>query len=186
MIELVGNIFKPSTYSIDLNPDAICITTNGHVTSRGLCVMGRGVAYQYSQINPTAKRTLAKAIRKHGWRNGPFEIGQAGKLYKGKRIKVLSFMTKPDGSTVLDSDDLIPRLQTRFPQGTYAPGWAFKSSIEVIVESAKNLVMYADRNAIGCCIIPRPGCSNGGLEWGSVKPEIAPILDERFFIIDRR
>ncbi len=31
----------------------------------------------------------------------------------------------------------------------------------------------------------RPGCGNGQLKWEDVKPLIAPILDDRFIVVER-
>ena len=30
----------------------------------------------------------------------------------------------------------------------------------------------------------RPGCGNGQLQWGDVRPEIVDILDDRFTVVE--
>jgi hypothetical protein len=84
MVELEGDLFE-------VNADWLCITTNGVVNSRGLAVMGRGVAKQaaerYSGIDQTLgnclltlgnrvhllgtyeNKTLVSFPTKHHWRN---------------------------------------------------------------------------------------------------------------------
>ncbi len=59
--------------------------------------------------------------------------------------------------------------------------WRDKSDIKLIVKSIKQLIVETeDFNHIA---IPRPGCSNGGLNWEiDVKPVIEPLLNNRFII----
>ena len=59
--------------------------------------------------------------------------------------------------------------------------WRDKSDIKLIVKSIKQLIVKTeDFNHIA---IPRPGCSNGGLNWEiDVKPVIEPLLNDRFII----
>lgn len=33
--------------------------------------------------------------------------------------------------------------------------------------------------------LPRPGCGNGRLRWEDVKPEIEPLLDDRFVVVTK-
>lgn len=59
--------------------------------------------------------------------------------------------------------------------------WRDKSDIKLIVKSIKQLIVETeDFNHIA---IPKPGCSNGGLNWEiDVKPVIEPLLNNRFII----
>jgi len=58
------------------------------------------------------------------------------------------------------------------------------SSLQLIEQSARQLKVWADQhNQYGTIILPRPGCSNGGLDWSQVKSVIAPILKEDKFIV---
>ena len=59
--------------------------------------------------------------------------------------------------------------------------WWEMADLELIRESAKDL----QRKLLGSstCVLPRPGCGNGGLRWQDVKPVIADILDDRFHVI---
>jgi hypothetical protein len=63
--------------------------------------------------------------------------------------------------------------------------WRDGSSISLIRESAERLALWADVVELKKVLLPRPGCANGGLRWGDVKPVIAPILDDRFIIVMR-
>jgi hypothetical protein len=68
--------------------------------------------------------------------------------------------------------------------------WNHAADLLLIQTSAVQLraVMDASLLAIGDIVnevfLPRPGCGNGGLRWSAVKPLIAPVLDDRFTIVE--
>jgi len=66
--------------------------------------------------------------------------------------------------------------------------WKKPSSLKLIAESAKQLKQhFDDYNLKPLVMLPRPGCSCGGLEWKDVKQILLNILvDDRFIIIDKR
>lgn len=61
--------------------------------------------------------------------------------------------------------------------------WKYKSYIELIEKSAKQLMELVNKNKYNTVILPRPGCANGGLNWADVKKAIAPILDDRVTVV---
>ncbi|MCK5615962.1 ADP-ribose-binding protein [Candidatus Pacearchaeota archaeon] len=61
--------------------------------------------------------------------------------------------------------------------------WRDDSSITLIVQSCKELVALADDKGWENILLPRPGCSNGKLEWEKVKLIIEPLLDDRFTVV---
>jgi hypothetical protein len=63
--------------------------------------------------------------------------------------------------------------------------WQHSSIIELILQSAAQVVDIADKYRITSIVMPRPGCGNGGLNWREVKPKISKILDDRFIAIHR-
>ena len=66
--------------------------------------------------------------------------------------------------------------------------WRDSSDIGLIIQSAEQLRKHFFNNILKPLVmLPRPGCSNGGLEWTEVRESIAPILDDdKFIIIDRK
>lgn len=64
--------------------------------------------------------------------------------------------------------------------------WHEAADIELIQESAKQLVELADKYKWEKVLLPRPGCGNGKLEWGIVAPIIGEILDDRFDVVTWR
>lgn len=57
------------------------------------------------------------------------------------------------------------------------------ADIDLIKDSAAQLVMMADENNWTSLALPRPGCGNGRLYWlRDVRPILLPILDDRFII----
>lgn len=61
--------------------------------------------------------------------------------------------------------------------------WRDKSDIQLIKQSARELIKLCDEMNITTCYIPRPGCTNGQLSWPDVKQELLPILDDRFIVV---
>lgn len=58
--------------------------------------------------------------------------------------------------------------------------WKNKSTLFRIQCSAIELQSIPIKGTI---VMPRPGCSNGGLLWKDVEKVISPILDDRFVVL---
>lgn len=63
--------------------------------------------------------------------------------------------------------------------------WRDKSDIELIKKSALQLEELIEKHGYSNILLPRPGCSNGGLSWEYVKEQISPILSDRIMIISK-
>lgn len=64
--------------------------------------------------------------------------------------------------------------------------WRDNSDIDLIKQSAKELVQLCNAYGIKRCYLTPPGCANGHLSWDCVvAPAIAPILDDRITIVIR-
>jgi len=57
--------------------------------------------------------------------------------------------------------------------------WRDPSDLNLIAQSCRELRMMS----AGRVYLPRPGCSNGGLDWNEVKRIIAGILIEEWFVV---
>lgn len=62
--------------------------------------------------------------------------------------------------------------------------WKNKSTLELIDNSAKVLREVCDNNQWNQVMLPKPGCSSGGLNWDSVKKILHKYFDDRFIICD--
>ena len=64
--------------------------------------------------------------------------------------------------------------------------WSEPADLELIARSANQAVALLDSGAVpkSQLYLPRPGCGDGKLDWGDVKRIIAPILDNRFVIVN--
>lgn len=155
MKEATGNLW-------DQRADAICITTNGYVTVKGMAVMGAGCALEaVARLGSGIARELGDLISsrgnhafvlltpRHGWYDDDFAIEE--------RIEIISFPVKTH--------------------------WREKADLGLIRQSATEVVEIADLYGFKSVVVPRPGCGNGGLKWENVKPVLEPILDDRFTII---
>ena len=60
--------------------------------------------------------------------------------------------------------------------------WFERADIQLIEQSARGLACILSGSDETVYLV-RPGCGNGGLLWEVVKPVIAPILNDRFVIV---
>lgn len=61
--------------------------------------------------------------------------------------------------------------------------WRDPSDLNLIIQSANELVVLATTHSWKRIYLTRPGCGLGGLDWKDVKAAISPILDDRFIIL---
>lgn len=132
--------------------DAICFTSNGVVKANGDLVMGAGVAKQFRDKFPG----LAKMIGARRRVLGQHVHFWAGKANGYNRPDLVSFPTKND--------------------------WRDPSDIQLIKQSAEELMHMADVRKWQKVYLPRPGIGLGGLSWDKVKMELEKILDDRVII----
>jgi len=66
--------------------------------------------------------------------------------------------------------------------------WRERADLILIERSARELVDFVtdlwERGPATICLV-RPGCGNGGLDWKDVRPVLAPLLDDRFMVVER-
>lgn len=163
MLEAKGNI-------LDVDCDAVVVTTNGFVTKNGKCVMGRGIAKQVADIFPILPSALGEHIKKHG---------NNLTLHKFPEIKeyIVTFPVKPafvinDGTNIVN--------YANYSIGAVVPGFHAKAQIEIIEKSLKQLVKATDIKGWTKVVLPRVGCGAGELNWEDIKPLCEKYLDDRF------
>lgn len=61
--------------------------------------------------------------------------------------------------------------------------WWDPSDLHLIQQSAKELVRLCNEKRITRCFLPRPGCTNGKLQWTKVKTVLEQELDDRFIVV---
>lgn len=138
----------------------VVITTNGSVRRNGQNVMGRGVALQAAMRFPTLQRDIGAKIR-----------------MSGNHVHVfcaLRLFTMPVKDSWMNGADM---------------SLIVRSCHELIeeVEHVDAFLLTSGMRELLCdvCMV-RPGCGSGGLNWKDVRPVIAPLLDDRFVIVERR
>lgn len=156
MKEITGDIFKVT--DVDGVPVVgICFTSNPGVRKDGRAIMGAGVA---------------KAFRD---KFNDLDL-EYGKILVGSRVN----LTTDFGARKLDGRDV--RI-IAFPTKN---NWKYNSTIELITLSAMRLKTMIETDKVlssGIVLLPRPGCSNGGLQWDEVRKVIKPILPKNVVII---
>lgn len=161
MLEERGDLFKQAC-------DAICLTTNGDVNRAGEAVMGRGIAAAAKRTWPGIEHWLGTRIAQEGNHVTLLTWGPPG-----KRLLFLPHLNK---------SLTVPFHIFSFP---VKHRWNQFADRDLIVRSAKELVTQVDSMKLMHVCLVRPGCGNGGLAWASVKPLIAPLLDDRFVVVER-
>lgn len=64
--------------------------------------------------------------------------------------------------------------------------WKDPSIPSLIRKSATALKTIAGKNGWDVVFLPRPGCSNGGLQWSDVRPILEEVgLDDHFIIFNK-
>lgn len=119
-------------------------------------------------------------------------VRRDGKAIMGRGCAKEAADQWPKLPEILGRAILLGGNQTR-PLGTYGDAvlvslpvkhlWPLKADIVLIIRSVTQLVHWADEEHWGEVVMPRPGCGNGGLDWGLVKGVIKPLLDDRFMVI---
>jgi hypothetical protein len=61
--------------------------------------------------------------------------------------------------------------------------WDEAGDIELIKLSCMQLMAYINDRGLQAVLLPRPGCGNGKLKWEDVSKVIAPLLDERVYVV---
>jgi len=64
--------------------------------------------------------------------------------------------------------------------------WFEQADPDLIIQSAKELQIYANSCPDDLILLPRPGCGNGRLSWIDVKRLLEPILCDRIHIVHWR
>lgn len=166
MKEAKGNMW-------DMSCDAICISTNGFVKSNGECVMGRGIAKEAAEFFPEMPKLLGDRIKKYG--------NVVNKLRHYEGVAIVSFPVKPEMNPFLNSkSEVVKHMQSKFRVGDQVPGWSCVADINIIEQSARQLLFLTNRNNWDKVLIPYVGTGAGELKWADVKPVLDNILDNRF------
>lgn len=87
---------------------------------------------------------------------------------------------KKNGNVVQIISPTIYGLILSFPTKKH---WRDPSDIELIKKSCYQLMEFIDENKLTRVLLPKPGCSNGKLEWSEVEPVISEILDNRVAVM---
>jgi len=130
-----------------------------------------------------AKPEFIKCITTNGIvkQNGELVMGRGVALQAMQRYPRLPYIL---GSYVKSSGNIVYYLKElniiSFPTKN---NWKDKSDIQLIVKSCVQLNATLE-NINKYAVLPRPGCSNGGLDWErEVKPVISRILSDRVWVI---
>jgi len=168
MLEAIGNM-------LDVDCDAIVVTTNGYVKTNGECVMGKGIAKQIANLLPDLPLRLGNAIKHGGNIVFPFRYNNMDEI-------IVTFPVKPR-MILSTGDNIVKHSQHIYPAGVMAAGFAAVAQLDIIEKSLQQLVELANENNWYHVVCPRFGCGAGELDWETiVKPLAQQYLDDRFTV----
>jgi len=130
-----------------------------------------------------AQPTFIRCVTTNGIvkRNGELVMGRGNALQAMQRYPQLPRIL---GSYVKTSGNMVYYLeQFNIASFPVKHNWRDMADIELIKKSCHQLNAMLD-NLNRFAILPRPGCSNGRLDWETkVKPIISQILSDRVWVI---
>ena len=178
--EIKGNLF-------DQKAEAICITTNGFITTHGTAVLGRGVALGARALWPEIDAILGVKLKFYG--NHVYLLTETSDNLLGPHklpYALFNFPVKPDFIKVnKDMSNLVPHMRKYAFPGKTMPGYAAKADMAIIKRSCSELMTLVSEKGYSDVILPRPGCGAGGLNWDTVKKEISDLLGPEIRIINK-
>ena len=133
----------------------VCVTTNSVTRHNGDAIMGKGIALQAAQRFPDLPHQLGCRLRALQEKDPQWNIIQIFHNYR-----LITFPTKHH--------------------------WRFPSVLKLIIRSYTNLSALMDQSddIDGPVFLPRPGCSNGQLDWFiEVRPALKRHNDNRIIIV---
>lgn len=135
----------------------VVVTTNGSITKDGRLVMGRGCAREARDRYKGLDLKLGKQVKKEG------------------NVALLHRLSVPTGE--------YPQWLFTFPVKHY---WRDTADIVLIINSARQIEemirLWSPHRTV---FMPRPGCGNGKLDWGFVKPFLDEILPDNFIAVTK-
>ena len=164
MKNAVGNM-------LDVDCDALVITTNGFVKANGEAVMGRGIAKQIADALPFFPGALGALLKRHG---------NCCHYVTDHNDVALVTMPVKHRAVMNDRTNVVEHAMYKFGYGDFVPGFYAKADLELIKCSAAQLASLADIHEWQTIAIPRAGCGAGELEWEDVEPVLQEYLDDRF------
>jgi hypothetical protein len=144
-------------YFEDGNYDAICCTTNCVLKQNGVLVMGAGIAKAFAGKYPWLPLNWGRRVANHN---------AVSDAHPGLFV------------TLMPTPPHLVYFGTKWH-------WKNPSDLPLIKRNAFELMELAKMLDWHNIILPRPGCSNGGLDWRIVGPAIDRIVDDRVTIISR-
>ena len=143
--------------------NAVVCTTNEVVKRNGELVMGAGIAKVFRDTFPIL----------------PYYWGEQLTQRKKRGDNGLLMMTHCSNVSNYKIGPYLIAFPTKYHYKDSSP-------LELVERSMLELYLLADIMNFSSVLLPKPGCSNGGLSWEKdVFPAINVLLDERFTIIDK-
>lgn len=170
MKEIFGDLFA------SVKAEAIAITTNGFVSSQGVNTMGRGCAARAKFLWPGVQLILGQHILEGG--NHVHQLTYTES--KLPPVIRLSYSLCQDWPHKWAPSHQVPYQIFSFPTKNH---WREDSDLALVEQSARELLAQVGKLGLDSVVIPWPGCGLGRLDKGTVRGVIAPILDDRFYVI---
>lgn len=156
---ITGDIFS---VPVMRDHEVICVLTNGTLKEGNILVMGAGQAKAAANLFPILSSRFGSMVKEYG-----------------NHVNVTHYKMSLHAE---DPTYRATRAIVSFPTKNH---WRDPSDLGLIEQSLKELVEYINTHRYKTCVIPRPGCGLGGLDWDNqVKILCEMYLDDRFSVID--
>lgn len=171
MKETKGNILEQTA-------DAICILSCGYIRLNGEAYIEKGQKAAAKKW-PVYSKWLGHLTLMHGQHVIMLTRGKKKRLGSMKLpYHVVNFPYKPSGG-ISDVRNVAKQFRTTYKEGMPVPGWAMRTSMSLLKQSAKELRSLAKARGWRRVYIQAPT----GIKWGVARPILDRILGDRFTVI---
>ena len=162
------NVINADITKLWLQGKTVCVTTNGFTRKDGSGVMGCGNALAMAKIIPELPICLGRHILDNG--------NVVGFIYD----RVIAFPVKP---IVGKSEQALDRVKHLYQNKKTVPGFHCKADMDIIKQSAYQLVHLIEKEKLQQVYLPLPGVGNGGLTFEQVSPVLEYLNKNKVILL---
>ncbi|PLX66603.1 MAG: ADP-ribose-binding protein [Denitrovibrio sp.] len=115
-------------------------------------------------------------------KDGKANLGRGNAKEVGKAV---SWLAEKLGYLVTNFGNHVHHIDEMLISFPVEETWTSQADIMLVKRSAEELKRLADKQGWEKVYMPLPGCGFGGLRPSTVINEIAPILDDRFIVLNK-
>jgi len=114
--------------------------------------------------------------------DGKANLGRGNAKEVGKTV---NWLAEKLGKLISDGGNHVHYIDNMLVSFPVEETWTAHADINLVRRSAEELRTLADSNGWEKIYMPLPGCGGGGLRPSDVISVLAPILDDRFIVLNK-